>query len=115
MRRSLPLIVLLANVLVLPACVPVLPGAPTDADIENGFSVLVLNAALTTSRAVAGATVKALDEVCTTSELGGCSLPNMPFATISVTVTQPGFVELTKDVVKKKGQLNHFTFELQPK
>jgi hypothetical protein len=64
---------------------------------------------------VVGATVKALGEVCTTSERGLCDLPNMPFATISVTITHPNFMELTRDVEKKKGGFNFFTFQLQSK
>jgi hypothetical protein len=112
MRRSLPHIVVVSGLFLVPACGPAY--APvTLSDIDSGFTVLVTNAAVRFT-VVGGATVKALGAT-TTSDRGDCELPNMPFATISVTVTHPNFVELTRAVVKKKNEFPFYTFEIHPK
>ena len=115
MRRSLPLIGLLLSLLVIPACGedPLAnPGTPSATD--TALLVILTNA--TTKAKVGGATVQAQGKVCTTEFIGGsCLLGQVPFTTISITVTHSDYVELKRDVVVQIGFLNTATFELQPK
>ena len=115
MRRSLPLIVLLSSLLVIPACgEDPLAGLGTPSATDTSLLVILTNA--TTKARVGGATVQTQGKVCTRESIGGsCGIGQVPLTTISITVTHPDYVELKRDAVMQSGFVNTVTFELQPK
>ena len=115
MRRSLPLIVVVLNLAVFPACKNIpLSDLTKPSETESDLSVTTVTSG-TMKFAIAGATVQALGRVCTTTSGGACLFMRMPLTTISVTVTHPDYTEANRDVVMQKAIANSITFELQPK